>query len=92
MGTLGGAGAVSGRYETRLAEVCAALDRQGARYVLVGAAALQLWGSTRATRDIGILKALGSANVSIRKIRVFYRQGWQGDYDRPLYEKACNRS
>ncbi len=46
---------MSGRYETRLAEVCAALDRQGARYVLVGAAALQLWGSTRATRDIDIL-------------------------------------
>jgi len=46
---------VTGRYETRLAEVCAALDGQGARYVLVGAAAVQLWGSTRATRDIDIL-------------------------------------
>lgn len=43
------------RYETRLAEVAAALDRRGARYVLVGAAALQLWGTTRATRDIDIL-------------------------------------
>ena len=46
---------MTGRYETRLAEVCAALDGQGARYVLVGAAAVQLWGSTRATRDIDIL-------------------------------------
>ena len=46
---------MNGGYETRLAEVCVALDRQGARYVLVGAAALQLWGSTRATRDIDIL-------------------------------------
>lgn len=43
------------RYETRLAEVCAALHRHEARYVLVGAAALQLWGSSRATRDIDIL-------------------------------------
>lgn len=42
-------------YETRLAEVAAALDRRRARYVLVGAAALQLWGTTRATRDIDIL-------------------------------------
>ncbi len=46
---------MTGDYETRLAEVCAALERQGARYVLVGAAAVQLWGSTRATRDIDIL-------------------------------------
>ncbi len=46
---------MSGRYETRLAKVCAALERRGARYVLVGATALQLWGSTRATRDIDIL-------------------------------------
>ncbi len=43
------------RYETSLAEVCARLNHHRARYVLVGASALQLWGSTRATRDIDIL-------------------------------------
>jgi predicted nucleotidyltransferase len=41
--------------QTRLARVCAALNRHGARYVVFGAAALQLWGSARATRDIDIL-------------------------------------
>ena len=46
---------MSGSYETRTAEVCAALNHQGARYVLVGAAAMQLWGTTRATRDVDIL-------------------------------------
>lgn len=46
---------MSMRYETRLAEVCAALHRHRARYVLVGGMAMQLWGSSRATRDIDIL-------------------------------------
>lgn len=41
--------------ETRVGRVCAALNRQGARYVVFGATALQLWGSARATRDIDIL-------------------------------------
>jgi hypothetical protein len=36
-------------------EVCDLLNREGARYVLVGAVAMQLWGTTRATRDIDIL-------------------------------------
>lgn len=40
---------------TRLAEVCGALNRHGARYVVVGASAMQLWGYTRATRDVDIL-------------------------------------
>jgi len=40
---------------THLADVCARLNRQGGKYVLVGAAALQLWGTTRATKDIDIL-------------------------------------
>jgi len=43
------------RYATRLAEVCSRLNAERARYVLVGAAALQLWGTTRATRDVDIL-------------------------------------
>ncbi len=42
-------------YRTRLAEVCAVLNEYEAKYVLVGASALQLWGSARATRDIDIL-------------------------------------
>ena len=46
---------MSARYETRTAEVCAALNRHGAKYVLVGASAMQLWGTTRATRDVDIL-------------------------------------
>jgi len=46
---------VNARYETRTAEVCAALNQHGAKYVLVGAAAMQLWGTTRATRDVDIL-------------------------------------
>lgn len=40
---------------TELAEVCALLNESNARYVLVGARAMQLWGTTRATRDIDIL-------------------------------------
>ena len=46
---------MSRRYQTQLASVCARLNEAGAHYVLVGARALQLWGSSRATRDIDIL-------------------------------------
>ena len=42
-------------YDTRVAQVCSRLNAEGARYVLVGATAMQLWGTTRATRDIDIL-------------------------------------
>ena len=42
-------------YQTRVAQVCSHLNAEGARYVLVGATAMQLWGTTRATRDIDIL-------------------------------------
>lgn len=42
-------------FTTALAEVCDRLNSEGARYLVVGARALQLWGSTRATRDIDIL-------------------------------------
>ena len=41
--------------ETRVARVCARLNAEGAKYVLVGATAMQLWGTTRATRDVDIL-------------------------------------
>lgn len=43
------------RYQSDLAQVCAELNAQDAHYVLVGAKALQLWGTTRATKDIDIL-------------------------------------
>jgi hypothetical protein len=42
-------------YETRVARVCSRLNAERARYVVVGATAMQLWGTTRATRDIAIL-------------------------------------
>ena len=42
-------------YQTRVAEVCSRLNADGVRYILVGATAMQLWGTTRATRDIDIL-------------------------------------
>jgi hypothetical protein len=42
-------------YQTWLAEVCALLNGHGSKYVLVGGRALQLWGSTRATKDTDIL-------------------------------------
>jgi Nucleotidyl transferase AbiEii toxin, Type IV TA system len=48
---------------TRLAQVCAALNSEKAHYVLVGATALQLWGTTRATRDIDILIEPTTANA-----------------------------
>lgn len=40
---------------SRLARLCALLNAEQARYLVVGAAAMQLWGTTRATRDIDIL-------------------------------------
>ena len=43
------------RFETRLAPLCEALNRHGAEYVVVGATAMQLWGTTRATRDVDLL-------------------------------------
>ena len=42
-------------YDTRVAEVCARLNQHRAKYVIVGATAMQLWGTTRATRDIDVL-------------------------------------
>lgn len=42
-------------FATQLAAVCHLLDREGARYVLVGRRALQLRGSAVAGRDIEIL-------------------------------------
>ena len=41
--------------QSKLARVCQLLNDQEARYLVVGAMAMQLWGTTRATRDIDIL-------------------------------------
>ncbi|MCC6245957.1 MAG: hypothetical protein IT353_24200 [Gemmatimonadaceae bacterium] len=41
--------------QSRVARVCALLNATDARYVVVGATAMQLWGSSRATRDVDIL-------------------------------------
>ena len=42
-------------YQTRVAQVCSRLNAERAKYIVVGATAMQLWGTTRATRDIDIL-------------------------------------
>lgn len=40
---------------SRVARVCALLNAADARYVVVGATAMQLWGTSRATRDVDVL-------------------------------------
>ncbi len=40
---------------TAVARVCLLLNAQDARYAVVGATAMQLWGTSRATRDVDIL-------------------------------------
>lgn len=51
-------------YETRVGEVCSHLNQHKSKYVVVGATALQLWGYTRATREIDILIEPTVANAS----------------------------
>lgn len=62
------------RYDTQLALVCNQLNASKARYVVVGAAALQLWGSTRATRDVDILIEPTVANAR-RVLRALAKLG-----------------
>lgn len=62
-------------YRTRLAEVCALLNEEGARYVLVGASAMQLWGTTRATRDVDILIEATKVNAE-RVLAALSRSGF----------------
>lgn len=40
---------------SKFARVCQLLNAEEARYLVVGAIAMQLWGTTRATRDVDIL-------------------------------------
>jgi len=51
-------------YDTRIAQVCSRLNAEQAHYVLVGASAMQLWGTTCATRDIDILIDPTEANAA----------------------------
>ncbi|MFN2317509.1 MAG: hypothetical protein ABR602_12635 [Gemmatimonadales bacterium] len=60
---------------TQLARVCSLLNREGARYVVVGARALQLWGSIQATRDIAILIAPSVENAA-RVLRALEQVGF----------------
>ncbi|MEO7966021.1 MAG: hypothetical protein ABIT38_19090 [Gemmatimonadaceae bacterium] len=41
--------------KSKLARVCLLLNEENARYLLVGAMAMQLWGTSRSTRDVDIL-------------------------------------
>lgn len=50
-------------FKSRIAQVCHPLNEAGARYLLVGATAMQLWGTTRATQDIDILIEPSLENV-----------------------------
>lgn len=43
------------RFQSKLALICSVLNAERAAYLLVGARALQLWGTTRATIDTDIL-------------------------------------
>jgi hypothetical protein len=43
------------QYKSKVALVCSRLHAERARYVMVGATAMQLWGTSRATNDIDIL-------------------------------------
>lgn len=56
---------------SRVAQVCELLNAEEARYLMVGAIAMQLWGTTRATRDIDILidPTLENAERVLRALR-----------------------
>jgi predicted nucleotidyltransferase len=59
----------------KLATVCAKLNAHRARYVVVGARAMQLWGTTRATVDIDILIEPTVANAK-RVLRALAETGF----------------
>ncbi len=48
---------------SKLARLCDLLNAEEARYLIVGATAMQLWGTTRATRDIDLLIEPSLANA-----------------------------
>lgn len=63
-------------FATRLAWLCSRLNQEGARYLVVGPRALQLWGSIRATRDIAILIAPSVENAA-RVLRALEQAGFR---------------
>lgn len=56
---------------SRVALVCGLLNAEEARYLVVGATSMQLWGTTRATRDIDILiePTIANAERVLRALR-----------------------
>jgi hypothetical protein len=56
--------------QTGVARVCALLNAEEARYIVVGATAMQLWGTSRSTRDIDILiePSIGNAERVLRAL------------------------
>lgn len=69
-------------YVTRVARVCSRLNRERARYLVVGATAMQLWGTTRATRDVDILiePTVDNAEQVLRALATL-GFGFAGDLD-----------
>jgi len=68
-------------YDTRVAEVCARLNQHRAKYVIVGATAMQLWGTTRATRDIDVLIEATVPNArrvlaALREVGLWFAKEW----------------
>lgn len=62
-------------YETRAARICSRLNAERAKYVVIGATAMQLWGSSRATRDVDILIEPTVSNAR-RVLRALSRLGF----------------
>lgn len=61
--------------ETALASICRRLNEEGARYLLIGARALQLWGSTSASVNVEILIEPTPANAE-RVLRAMRQAGY----------------
>lgn len=78
------------QYQTRVARVCSRLNAERARYVLMGATAMQLWGTTRATRDIDILIEPTVANAK-RVLRALASLGF-GFASEHLAEDVAQRA
>ena len=62
-------------YETRVARVCSHSTTERAKYLVVGATAMQRWGTSRATRDIDILIDPSVANAR-RALRAMSKLGF----------------
>jgi hypothetical protein len=72
-----------------LARVCSRLNAERANYIVFGAVAMQLWGTTRATRDIDILIEPTVANAE-RVLRALATLGF-GFAAEHLAEEVASR-